>query len=210
LLIIKYKSGLNVTFAQLFTEFGELFMFRKIRSLIGLHYFRKELEKTGRNRKLTNLKDAKKIGILYNLDNVPDYDVVAEFVTRLQHERKEVKALGYVKNKNLISRFLPKLSYDFFSGKDMNWFYKPVKDKVMDFIQKDFDLLIDLDMKDSLPLKYISGLSMSMCRIGRYSEDNASCYDLMLDVNPSTPVNEFIRQITHYLTIINNDGKASG
>jgi len=203
-------SGLNVTFAQLFTELEESFMFRKIRSLIGLHYFRKELENTGRDRRLTNLRDAKKIGILYNLDDVPDYDVVAEFVTRLQHDRKEVKALGYVKNKNLISRFLPKLSYDFFSRKDMNWFYKPVKDKVMDFIQKDFDLLIDLDMKDSLPLKYISGLSMSMCRIGRYSEDNTSCYDLMLDVNPSTPVNEFIRQITHYLTIINNDGKVTG
>ena len=62
-------------------------MFRKIRSLIGLHYFRKEVEKTGRDRKLTNLKDAKKIGILYNLDNVPDYDVVAEFVTQLQHDR---------------------------------------------------------------------------------------------------------------------------
>jgi hypothetical protein len=185
-------------------------MFRKIRSLIGLHYFRKELKKTGRDRKLTNLRDAKKIGIIYNLDNVPDYDVVAEFVTQLQHDRKEVKALGYVKNKNLISRFLPKLSYDFFSVKDMNWFYKPVKDKVMDFIQKDFDLLIDLDMKDSLPLKYISGLSMSMCRIGRYSEGSTSCYDFMLDVNPSTPVTEFIRQITHYLTIINNDRKATG
>jgi len=186
-------------------------MFRKIRSLIGLYYFRKELEKTSRNRKLTNLRDAKKIGILYNLDDVPDYDVVAEFVTKLQHDRKEVKALGYVKNKNLVSRFLPKLSYDFFSVKDMNWFYKPGKKKVIvDFIQKDFDLLIDLDMNHSLPLKYISGLSMSMCRVGRYSEDSASCYDLMIDVNPSTPVTEFIRLITHYLTIINNDGKVAG
>jgi len=185
-------------------------MFRKIRSLIGLHYFRKEVGKTGRERKLTNLRDAKKIGILYNLDDVPDYEVVAEFVTQLQHDRKEVRALGYVKNKNLVSRFLPKLSYDFFSVRDMNWFYKPVKDKVMDFIQKDFDLLIDLDMKDSLPLKYISGLSMSMCRIGRYSEHSTSCYDFMIDVKSSTPVTEFIRQITHYLTIINNDGETTG
>jgi len=185
-------------------------MFKKIRSLIGLHYFNKEIRNTGRDRKLTNLKDAKKIGILYNLDDVPDYDVIAEFVTQLQHDRKDVKALGYVKNKNLISRFLPKLSYDFFSVHDMNWFYKPVKDKLMDFIQKDFDLLIDLDMKDSLPLKYISGLSMSMCRVGRYTEGSISCYDLMLDVNSSTPVTEFIKQITHYLTIINNDGKTKG
>jgi hypothetical protein len=182
-------------------------MLRRIRSLIGNHYFRKELEKTGRSRKLTNLKDARKIGILYNLDDVPDYDIVSEFVTQLQHDRKEVKALGYVKNKNLVSRFLPKLSYDFFSTRDMNWFYRPAKEKVTDFIQKDFDLLIDLDLKDSLPLKYICGLSMSLCRVGRFSEENTSCYDLMLDVNPSTPLNEFIRQITHYLTIINNDGK---
>jgi hypothetical protein len=184
-------------------------MFRKIRSLIGLHYFKKELELTSRNRKLVNLRDAKKIGILYNLNDVPDYDVVAEFVTQLQHERKEVKALGFVKNRNLVSRFLPKLSYDFFSMKDINWFYKPVKQKVMDFIQKDFDLLIDLDMKDSLPLKYISGLSMSMCRIGRYSEASIPCYDLMLNVGSSTSIPEFIKQITHYLTIINDDGKAT-
>ena len=184
-------------------------MFKKIRSLIGLHYFRKELERSGRDRKLTNLKDARKIGILYNLEDVPDYDVVAEFVTKLQHEHKEVKAMGFVQNKNLVSRFLPKLSYDFFSGTDLNWFYRPGKEKVRDFISKDFDLLIDLDMKDSLPLKYISGLSMSMCRIGRYSEGSLPCHDFMLDVNPSTPVTEFIRQITHYLTIINNDGKTT-
>ncbi len=182
-------------------------MFRKFRSLIGSYYFQKDLKKTNRDRKLTNLGDAKKVGILYNLDDVTDYDVIAEFVTQLQHDRKEVKALGYVENKNLISRFLPKLSYDFFSMKDINWFYRPVKQKLMDFIQKDFDLLIALDMKDSMPLKYISGLSMSMCRVGRYSESSISCYDFMLDVNPTTSVTEFIRQITHYLTIINNDRK---
>jgi hypothetical protein len=185
-------------------------MFRKLRSLIGLYYFQKELKKTKRERKLTNLRDAKKIGILYNLDDVSDYDVITEFVTQLQHDRKEVRALGFVENKNLVSRFLPKLSYDFFSVKDTNWFYKPIKQKLMDFIQKDFDLLIDLDMKDNLPLKYISGLSQSLCRIGRYSKNSVSCYDLMIDVNPATPVTEFIRQITHYLTIINNDRKASG
>jgi len=185
-------------------------MFGKIRSLIGQYYFRKELNKGGRSRKLTNLRDAKKIGILYNLEDIPDYDIVSEFVTELQHQRKEVKALGFVKNKALVTRFLPKLSYDFFSKKDMNWFYKPVQERVTDFMHKDFDLLIDLDTKDSLPLKYISGLSKSLCRVGRYSKDSASCFDLMLDVNPATPVNEFIKQVTHYLTIINHDSNAAG
>ncbi len=182
-------------------------MFGKIRSLIGNHYFRKELSKTGRDRKLTNLQEAKKIGILYSLDTVPDYEIVSEFVTQLQHERKEVKALGYVKNKNLVSRFLPKLSYDFFSRKDVNIFYMPGQAKVRDFIAKEFDLLIDLSLKDSLPLKYIAGLSMSLCRIGRYSEQNEDCYDFMIDIPPAASLKEYIRHITYYLNLINNDGK---
>lgn len=91
---------------------------------------------------MTNLQDARRIGILYMLEDVPDYERVSEFVTELQHEHKEVKALGFVKNKNLISRFLPKLSFDFFSTKDLTWFYKPVHTTVRDFIEIEFDILI--------------------------------------------------------------------
>ena len=182
-------------------------MLGKIRSCIGRYYFRKDLAKSNRNRTLINLRDARKIGILYTLDEVADYDVVSEFVTRLQHDHKEVKALGFVKNKNLVSRFLPKLSYDFFSAKDVNLFYKPVDSKVRDFIIREFDLLIDLSMKETLPLQYIAGCSMSHCRVGKFTEENSACYDLMIDVGPAIPIKDFIDQIIHYLTIINSDTK---
>ncbi len=181
------------------------YMFSKIRSFIGNYFFRKEMADSGHDRKLTNLQAAKRIGILYTLDEVPDYDRVEALVSQLQHDHKDVKALGFVKNKTLISRFLPKLSYDFFSGKDMNWFYKPVSLKVKDFIAKEFDILIDLSQKDNLPLKYIAGLSMSLCRVGRFTEKNADCYDLMINVDEKTSVSEYILQVTHYLTIINQN-----
>jgi hypothetical protein len=182
-------------------------MICKIRTLIGRHFFRKEISKTVHNHKMVNLQDAKRIGILYTLDEVPVYDVVSEFVSELQHEHKEVKALGFVKNKNLIGRFLPKLSYDFFSGKDINWFYKPIHSKVRDFIDKEFDILIDLSLYDSLPLKYISGLSNAFCRVGKFSEENTVCYDLMLDISPSFTLDDYIKQITHYLTVIKSDAR---
>lgn len=180
-------------------------MFYKIRTLIGNYFLKEELSKTGRERKMTNLRDARKIGILYTLDDVPEYDTVSEFVSRLQHDHKEVKALGFVKNKNLVSRFLPKLSYDFFSAKDINWCFKPIHTKVKDFIEKEFDILIDLSMKDSLPLKFISGLSMAHCRVGRFSDENTGCYDIMIDLNKPMSLNEYMLQIIHYLTVINNE-----
>jgi hypothetical protein len=181
-------------------------MFRRIRTAVGKYFYKKDVSKAPHIRKMVNLEEARRIGILYTLDDVPSYEAVSEFVTRLQHEQKEVKALGFVRNKNLISRFLPKLSYDFFSRKDINWFYKPIHRKVRDFIEKEFDILIDLSLKESFTLKYISGLSNAFCRVGRYSDENTEYYDLLFDIPPALSLKDYIKQITHYLTVIKSDG----
>ncbi len=182
-------------------------MFGKIRSKIGQYYFRKEQRRSEQRRQMTNLKDARHIGIIYTLNNVLDYDRISEFVSQLQRDHKEVKALGFVRNKSLVSRFLPKLSYDFFSKRDVNWFYKPIHNQVKDFIEKEFDLLIDLSMSDNFPLKYIAGLSNALCRVGRFSEENTDYYDLMIDASPAMTTDDFLGQVRHYLTVINTHAK---
>ena len=180
-------------------------MLNNIRTFVGKYFLKTELSRIHCQRKMINIKDARRIGILFTLDDVPGYETVSGFVSSLQHDHKEVKALGFVKNKLLADRFLPKLSFDFFSNKDINWFFKPIHGKVRDFMEKDFDILIDLSLKDSLPLKFISGMSMAHCRVGRYSLENAACYDLMIDLKKPLSLNEYILQIKHYLTVINNE-----
>jgi hypothetical protein len=182
-------------------------MFGKIRKKIGQYYFKKENSRTERQCQMTNLNDAKRIGILYTVDEVLDYEWVASFVSQLQGEQKEVKALGFVKNKNLVQRFLPKISYDFFSKRDLTWFYKPIHQQVKDFIDKEFDLLIDLSMHDSFPLKYISGVSNALCRVGKFSEENTDYFDFMIDVKPSMTSDDYLGNIRHYLTVINKNAK---
>jgi len=177
-------------------------MFEKIRRKIGLYYYNRDRLKSRHVHGMVNLPEARRVGILYTLEDVPDYDRVSEFVTQLQQEHKEVKALGFVKSKSLVRRFLPKLSYDFFSRRDVTWFYRPIHDTVKDFMSKEFDLLIDLSLSDSFPLKYISGLSSAICRVGRFSEDNTPYYDLMIDIKPASSVDDYLSQIRHYLTII--------
>ena len=182
-------------------------MFAKLRTKIGRYYMKKEQARSERLVRMTNLREAKRIGILYTLEDVPDYERVSAFVSQLQGEHKEVKALGFVKNRNLLQRFLPKLSYDFFSNRDLTWFYKPVHTQVRDFIEKEFDLLIDLSLHDSFPLNYISGLSRALCRVGRFSEKNLDFYDLMIELKPSMTSEEYIGQVQHYLTIIKTNAK---
>ncbi len=180
-------------------------MLTSFRNRIGNYLLKRESATVRRNLRMVNLTHAKSIGIVYQLFDVPDYNQVMEFVTQLQHDHKEVKALGFVQHKNLINRFLPKLSYDFFSLNNINWYNKPVSDRVQDFISREFDLLIDLTLNEHLPLKYIIGLSKARCKVGRFSNENARYYDLMIKIQPMTAWREYISQVKHYLTIIKTD-----
>ena len=182
-------------------------MLSAARTRIGEFILKKESAGIKRRLQLVNLASAKSVGILYPLFDVSDYNEIEVFVSSLQHQQKEVKALGFVDNKNLISRFLPKLSYDYFSWHELNWFYKPSGMKVRDFMFQEFDLLIDLSLKDFLAIKFIMGLSLAHCRIGRYAEQNRAFYDLMIDSRPYFSLHEYIAQVCHYLTIINQDAK---
>ena len=180
-------------------------MFFRLRKKIGEYYLKREQIRLDRKRKLINLRDARRIGILFTLDGISDYEKMETLVRTLQNEQKEIKALGFVRNTNLVSRFLPKLSYDFFSIKDLTWFYKPIHEKVHDLVTREFDILIDLSMYDCFPLRYIAGISKARCRVGRYSEENTGCFDLLIGSKPSMTIDDYFAQIHHYLTIINKD-----
>lgn len=184
-------------------------MIGKIRLKIGYNLLKRDVSSIHLERRMANFSEAKKIGIMYSLPDAETYTVISEFVTQLQQNHKEVKALGYLKNKQLAERFLPKLAFDFFSTKDVGLFYIPRNVKVNDFIETNFDLLIDLSQTDELPLKYISGLSHAYCRVGRFSEKYKSCYDLMFQISPETTLEEYMQQIIHYLTLINGNERIS-
>ena len=74
--------------------------------------------------------------------------------------------------------------------------------KVQGFIEKEFDLLIDVTLEEHRPLKVVGGLSRARCKVGRFSEENTRYYDLMIKVDKKQNLAEFISQIQHYLTII--------
>lgn len=177
-------------------------MLTSLRTRIGNRFLRRESASVNRNPSMVNLAGAKSIGILYPLFTLTEYNEVEAFVADLQKEHKEVKAMGYLQHKELVSRFLPKLSYDFFSKQEVNWFFKPMNARVNDFILTRFDLLIDLSLEDHLPLKFIAGLSLARCKVGRFSEESTIYYDLMIKTAPLQRLPEFITQIKHYLTII--------
>jgi len=175
----------------------------KIKVFAGKYYLNQHKNNIIRNRKISNLDNAKTIGIVYILEDEATYNHITRFVKLLQDKQITVKAIGYFEGNIRPIYAIEKLSLDFYDKKDLNWFNKPSGSYVNDFMKMEFDILIDLSLVDIFQTKYISTLSKSKFKVGKGGEFNKEIFDLMIDINSKTSLDEFITLIIHYLSIIN-------
>jgi hypothetical protein len=177
-------------------------LLNRIRQIIWTAQFRRELSLLKRRRKYISLMEADNLGILYDASEEKNYTVVYHFVRTLMEQQKKVKALGFV-NSTLIPHYChPRLSFDYFTLKDLNWYKKPVGHFVKDFISNEFDMIINLDVNHLSQLTYITGVSIARFKVGRYNDGNKDCFDLMIDLKEPTSIEILLKEINHYLTIL--------
>ena len=172
-----------------------------IRQKVGDFFFKRELKSNPRQREVHNLHTSKSIGILYDATEREDMIKVSEFVNTLFKTKKDVKALGFVNLKELTHHHMPMLQFDFFFLKDLNWYYKPQNYIIKNFVEKDYDILINLCDSTCIPIKYLAGSSQAKFKVGKYDED-VDLYDMMIDVKENT-LSALIKEVNHYLTVIN-------
>ena len=167
--------------------------FRKVQQNLHHFFLKKKVAKLNILRTTTNLKQAKKIGILFNPSNEQDVKIINKYADELKANDKKVKLLGYRHSK---SNFQSTLS--FITEKDLNWLLEPKGMAVIHFISQPFDILINAYIKQCLPLEYIAALSKAKLRVGNYFHDKTYCFDLMIDTN-NKDLNYFLTQTNHYL-----------
>ena len=125
-----------------------------VKHKIGQFVFQRELNTNKRNKSACNLEEAKSVGILYDATSEEDVKRIQPFVEYFFNLKKDIKALGFVNDKQLAFCHIPKLQYDFFYLKDLNWYYKPQNYIINNFIKKEYDILINLCDSTCIPIKY--------------------------------------------------------
>src|ERR1035437_4331026 len=180
-------------------------VFKTIRLAIANRALKLELQDTDRERvpNKFNFDKIKTVGILFDATNPDDLEIVKRYVVYMREHRKKVKAIGFFNTKEIPALTYSKLEYDFLSAKELNWFGKPNSAVVKNFIQEDFDLLIDLNVHDHFVLKYISALSKAKFKVGKYNEKDESIYDMMIDADNTQTLKYFLRQVDTYITMLN-------
>jgi len=168
-----------------------------------------QLNKIGdikRNRKVSNFHEAKEVAIIYKSQGEPFYILVKQYVKFLKGEYgvRRVMALSYTDEKVLPKYQSHRLEFDYFTREQLNWYGKPKGNTVDNFVVNDYDILIDFSEGDCLPLKYILAQSKARFKVGKYREGNEEAYDLMIHTGKKSSFENYIKQINHFLSAINN------
>jgi len=180
-------------------------MILKFRQNIATWFLNRKIKKLNRDSKAVGFSEATKIGILYDASKEDDYLLVKKLVQEIRDEHKDVLALGYINAKNLPRNRYIKLGLDFFTKKQLNWYKKPVGLTATNFINENFDVLINLNIEKVYPLRYLAAATKASFKIGRYNSGNQGYCDFMVKAERRSGLEDLIKQTMHYLKIINNN-----
>ncbi len=174
---------------------------------IGLYFLRSKLNDLHRKKEMCDLDSAQSVGLLFHADTAESYNRVIDFSKSLT-EKKGIKVLciGYISNPKLADAFTEQSGFRFFSTKKCNWYGKPKDHSVDYFIEKDFDILMDLCLEEFLPVQFIVGSSKAKLKVGKLN-NKLNSYDVMIDIDKNNSLDFFITQIELYLSMFKMEHK---
>lgn len=179
-------------------------LFKNIREKFAKSFLLKQINEIDRQQKQINLLNARTVALLYYLPDEAIYRDMEAILSRLTKMNLKVKVVCFTNMKTAPHYFIPKISQDIITVKDVNLLYQPQKAFVKEFIDTEYDILIDLSLNDHLPLLYCAALSKAGLKVGRFQEDHQLYYDLMIHAGPDETLDSFAAQVIHYLSRINN------
>jgi glutathionyl-hydroquinone reductase len=139
----------------------------------------------------------KNIGIVFDESYFLEKDLVIEELVQKGFHKNNISMLVFKDNIKKTETF----TYPVFSYHDLSWIAAFDKKEIIDFIDKDFDLLISYYDVEKTPLSLVTHLSKATFKVGFASIDKRLNH-FMIDTNAEKH-KIFIKELYKYLKILN-------
>jgi hypothetical protein len=151
-----------------------------------------------REKKIVSLEQTCALGIVCQITDEESYKDVYELFSKLHSPKRTVWLMGYIDRKEVPYYCLPQLSADYFSKKNLNWYGKPDFAQLNDFVNKDFDVLIDFSRNNTPALRYILTASKAKLIVGAngYAQE---LYDVFINDDAGLDNFKLLKTIHNYL-----------
>jgi hypothetical protein len=175
---------------------------QRLKKTLGVRLFHQEAEPL-RLRKGCNFHSAERVAFIYLDSDEEFFKSLKKYAKYLKENFniKSVMMMGFVDqpDKKIPIWQQHKLESDFFSRSNLNWYLKPVSG-VKNFIEDDFDILIDFSGGNTLPLNYVFKESKAKMKVGALGSRAARNCDFILNMGNQFGVDKYIVQLNAYLS----------
>lgn len=155
-----------------------------------------------RNLRLLEFEKVTSVGIIFDASDEKKYKRANHLIGYLKSKRKIVSAIGFVYLKELPHYADNTLSNNYLFKKDVNWYNYPKASFIDDFLNKEFDLLIDLNFDNIPSLRVITKYSLAHCKVGLNQGGEEEIFDFMLEGISKDDINLFLKELIKYLELI--------
>ena len=137
------------------------------------------------------------IGCIVDLDNFDKPELFFEFVDEYKLRPNAVKIIGY---KNYYDKNSP-YSTPVFSDKDLGWKGAIENSYALEFLSRDYDLLVNYYNEDNLLLQLMTVKTKARVKVG-FKEIDQKLNDLILEI-PIKDFKTFKLELKKYLKVLN-------
>lgn len=125
-----------------------------------------------------HFSEIKSVGIAFLASDAKDREEVLKYADYLKKTGFDVETFGFFNSKIKDITF----PFKFIDLTNLSFAYLPLGEQVIEFINKPFDVLINLDTASHKPLNYIAAASKALFKIGP-AHGNHAHYDLMIEMH---------------------------
>ena len=155
-----------------------------------------------RNVQSINLKQAKTLGIVYCANSTESTDLVKRYVKFLRDYKIKVKAIGFFDEKEIPLDVNATLEFDYLTQKDLNFSLQPSGIVADNFLEEEYDILIDVNMEHNVVMQYLVQRSKAKFKVGSDRLEYKDLFDLTIVLKPEEGARQLMKNIDRYLHVI--------
>ncbi len=167
---------------------------KKIKEKITHSMISRKARKISKGAYFLDLRTAKNIAILFDLNKNSNFETINQFKTCLANKGKSIQLLGYNNSKKLEHNYNDIIVY---SNDDIKMNAKSTNKALNELMLQPIDLLLVLNNNNSLATHYVISLSQAHCKIGAL-KDFYQNLDFFIEMLPYE-TDKLIKEIKKYI-----------
>lgn len=167
----------------------------KIKQILAQRKLRKLAENYRHNPVIPNVETTKLIGVIWHPTQKAAYQYLKEYFNK-----EQVIFRGFCVFEDDVN---PQANSNTLTTNDLTWIKLPRPEKIDDFVSINFDVLINMALRQNPVLDYIMLLSKAKFKVGS-SPNETNYFDLNINIGENDDSMYLVEQQIFYLAQLNN------